>query len=386
MTPAIEIISEPEALAPHLNGRRFVSAEFMYKPRPAEPRARRIFDFTLASRLSELSHYENSAVLLICDSAATVVSFADLPAAYPQLLFFAALVNPLPLAPTLNDIYADTPARCDWEQPDQWQRFALTDRWARITFALEVASQLQPPGNLIMPAHDAVWGQGLLATLEQLSETYAQNGLPAATSAYTPYHHSAVPGVDIPQEIIDALNAAFARESSLLDRIEHGEYQAFWGKMGMIPFGMCAEILRRAHTFIWEDDLEIERVIREASYAVRCLYADDPRLYRQALPVFDLAGLRAVIDRTLHYSLSIPGDTSTLTRPLDEEAQVRRQHDPGFARGLALSEAITVECKAEIAQRLERYRASWVEWGAYRYVARVGDPVVQVWKKFTKLT
>jgi hypothetical protein len=150
--------------------------------------------------------------------------------------------------------------------------------------------------------------------------------------------------------------------------------------MGMIPFAMCAEILRRADMLVWEDDLEIDRVIREAGYDVRCLWADDPNLYRQALPVFDRAGLRAVIERTLHYSLSIPGDTSLLTRPLDALGQFRRQLDPPFAWGLALSEAITAECKAEIAQRLERYGASWVDWGAYRYVARVGDPVVQVWK------
>lgn len=381
----IETISESAALAQRLNGLRFVSAEFMYKPRATEPRARRVFDFTLASRLNELNRYDNAAVLLICDGAITVESLFGLPFAYPHLNFFAAIVNPPPLAPTPNDADADTPVRCGWEYPERWRRYALTDRWARITFALEVASQLEKPGSLIMPAHDAVWGQGLLAELEHLSTAHAQNGLPAATSAYTPFHHSAVPTVDIPLEIIDALNAAFARDSALPARIEAGEYQAFWGKMGMVPFGMSAEILRRAETFIWEDDLEIDRVIREAGYAVRCLYTDDPALYRQALPVFDQPGLRAVIERTLHYSLSIParipGDTSLLTRPLDAAAQARRQHDPHFAHGLALAEALTAECQAEIAERLAACGASWVDWGAYRYVVRVGDPRVQVWKK-----
>ena len=31
-------------------------------------------------------------------------------------------------------------------------------------------------------------------------------------------------------------------------------------------------------------------------------------------------------------------------------------------------------------QRLGRYGLSWVDWGTYRYVVRVGDPLVQVWK------
>jgi hypothetical protein len=380
MTPAIEILSEPVALAERLCGQRFVSAEFMYKPRPTEPRARRVFDFTLASRLSELSRYEDAAVLLICDSAETVASLFYLPSSYPRLSFLAALVNPPPVAPTSRDPYAETPLRCGWNNPAQWQRHMLTDRWSRIAFALEVGQPLAGQGSLIMPAHDAVWGNGLLEELERLSERAVQNGLHAATSAYTPHHHSAVQGVDIPPDIIDALNAAFGRDSLLHWRMQRGEYQAFWGKMGMIPFAMCAEILRRADMLVWEDDLEIDRVIREAGYDVRCLWADDPNLYRQALPVFDRAGLRAVIERTLHYSLSIPGDTSLLTRPLDALGQFRRQLDPPFAWGLALSEAITAECKAEIAQRLERYGASWVDWGAYRYVARVGDPVVQVWK------
>lgn len=381
MMTTIEIRAQPAALAERLNGRRFVSAEFMYKPRPTEPHSRRVFDFTLGSRLNELSRYDSAAVLLICDRVATVASFADLPAAYPHLPILAAIVNPQPISPTAPDPYADTPAHCGWEQPERWQRYALTDRWARIAFALEVASKLETSGNLIMPAHDAVWGQGVLEKLEQLSESHTQNGLPAATSACTPHHHSPVPGVDIPQEIIDALNAAFARDSLLQTRIERGEYQAFWGKMGIIPFGICGEVLRRAERFVWEDDLELDRVIRLAGCAVSCLWADDPALYRQALPVFDRAGLRAVIERSLHYSLNIPGDTSLLTRSLDEPARLRRQLEPAFADGLALSEALTAECQSEIAARLERYGASWVDWGAYRYVVRVGDPFVQVWAK-----
>jgi hypothetical protein len=31
--------------------------------------------------------------------------------------------------------------------------------------------------------------------------------------------------------------------------------------------------------------------------------------------------------------------------------------------------------------RVKRYGCSWVDWGAYRYVARPRDPAVEVWKQ-----
>lgn len=374
----MELYSDSEVMAERLHGRRMVSAEFMYRSRPAEPRARRVFDYTLASRLNELSQYDDAAVVLICDSEATAASFDDLPEGYPRLQFAAVLANPEPVAsPDDSD---DTPVRCGWDDPAGWRRYATTDRWARIARALDLTRQLPSSGYLILPAHDAFWGRGLLQILLDVSERHAQNGLPAAVSPYTPYQHSAIPGADIPHEIIDALNAAFARDSWLRWRLRSGRYQAFWGKTGMLPFGMCGEVLRRADTAVWEDDLEIDRVLHEAGYGVRCCWIDSPSRYRQAPLVFDRAGLRAVIERTLHYSLNIPGDTSLLTRPLDAAGRWRRRLDPGFARGLALAEAVTAECRAEIAARIERFDRSWVDWGAYRYVVRVGDVRVQVWK------
>ncbi|MBI1256751.1 MAG: hypothetical protein GC204_04725 [Chloroflexi bacterium] len=368
----------PSDAADQLRGRRFITAEFMYRPRPREPRARQVFDFALNSRLEELSRCNQAAVLLICDSAATGNSFADLPSRYPGLTFVTAIVNPEPIAEAARDTYADTPAHAQWNNPAHWRRYEVTDRWARILYALEVARQLPAPGYLIMPAHDAVWGRGLLAALTRLSEQHAQNGIPAAVSPYPRDQHSSVPGVDIPSEIIDALNAAFARDSWLRWRLRSGSYQAFWGKMGMIPF-VCCDIVNNVETMIWEDDLEIDRVLRERDYAVVARMTH-PSLYRQALPVFDRAGVRAVIERTLHYSLNIPGESSLLTRPLDRIGQMRKILSPRFAHALALSEAITAECQAEIAQRLSHYAMSWMDWGAYRYVVRVGDPLVQVWK------
>ena len=180
-----------------------------------------------------------------------------------------------------------------------------TDRWARILYALEVASLLPDSGYLIMPAHDAVWGRGLLALLADLSDHYANNGLPAAVSPYPRAQHSVVPGVDIPPDVIDALNAAFSRDSWLRWRLRSGHYQAFWGKMGMIPFGMCGDVLRRAEPMVWEDDLEIDRVIREAGYGLACRMTH-PSIYRQALPVFDRAGVCAPLsnERCIIHSIS----------------------------------------------------------------------------------
>ena len=365
--------------ADQLGGWRFINAEFMFRPRPQEARARRVFDFALYSRLTELSSSGSAAVLLICDSQTTSDSLADLPSLYPRLTFVNAHVNPVPITPSLRDAYADTPAQAEWIDPPRWRRYELTDRWARIQFALEVASLLRYPGSLIMPAHDAVWGRGLLVMLTHLSERYAKNGLPAAVSPYPRDQHSTVPGLDIPLEAIDVLNAAFSRDSWLRWRLQSGKYQAFWGKMGMLPFGMCGDVLRRAETMVWEDDLEIDRVIRESGYGLACRMTQ-PALYRQALPVFDRAGVRAVIERTLHYSLNIPGETSLLTRPLDQIGQLRKLLNPRFAQALSLADTITAECQAEINQRLSCYGLSWVDWGAYRYAVRVGDPQVQVWK------
>lgn len=371
--------SQAADVVPLLHGARFVAAEFMYKPRPASQRERRVFDFALDARLSELSRYE-AAVLLICNDAQTVNSLAHLPAAYPRLKMISAITNPEPIKRTQPDAYSDTPQRCGWTDAAVWQRYSLTDRWARLLFALDVACRLESSGSLILPALDAVWGRGLLARLARLSESHAQNGVPAAASAYSYYQHSAIPDLPVDPLMIDAVNAAFNRDSRLRWRLRSGQYQAFWGKMGMIPFGMCGAIRDQAETMVWEDDLEIDRAIRAAGFRAVCRWFDHPTRYRQTLPVFDRAGLRAVIDRTLHYSLNIPGDGSIISQPLDVWGRMRRRIDAPYAHALALAEAVTAECRGKIAVRLERCGASWVDWGAYRYAVRVGDPFVQVWK------
>lgn len=365
-----------------LSGLRWISAEFIYKPRPSGGRERQVFDFTLASRLTELSQYADAAVVFLCGSETAADSLRYLRDRYPRLRMLSMVVNPEPVSG--DDPYAATPLNCDWPSPKRWQRYTLTDRWARIQAALEMVSDLAQPGYLIMPAHDAVWGNDLLAKLAQFSERHAQNGHPAAVSPYTPYQHSPVPGADIPPDIIQVVNAAFDRDSWLRWRFRSGQYQSFWGKMGLIPFSLCATVRRDAETMVWEDDLEIDRALRAAGYATRTLYTTNPALYRQALPVFDRDGAKAVIERTLHYSLSIPGTfpgaKSQFHQPVDFIGRLRRRLNPGYTHAAAQSETLIAECTTAAAVRIERYGASWVDWGAYRYVVRVGDPLVQVWK------
>lgn len=381
----MRLLESPAEIAAVLAGRKFIDAEFMYKPRPPAGRARIVFDYTLHSRLSALSSQD--AALFICNDRETAESFSELESQNAHVLMVATITNPsptvgvqraVPLLPT------HTPHRLDWEAPDSWQQYDMTDRWSRIDSALHIASLLDSPGYLVMPAHDAVWGPDLLARLARFSEKYARGGLPATVSAYTYHQHSPVPGADIPQEIIDLLNTAFGRDTLFGWKLRTDRVQAFWGKMGMIPFDMCGIIREKVEKNIWEDDLEIDRVIRESGYSVRCMWVRDPALYRQALPVFDREGVRQVIERTLHYSLNIPSQTigeSSLNFPLGPLGKIRRLVNPKFAKYNAQAKTIITECNAPIAARLNQYKASWVDWGAYRHVMRVGDPAVEVWKR-----
>jgi hypothetical protein len=366
--------SSAASVAEAFGGVAYLDAELMYRPRPEPGRARVVFDYALHSRLAGLG--AGDGVLFICNSAETVDSLAPIAALYPHLRAAAIIVNPA----LLKTEKLDTPYALEWESPASWRQYEMTDRWKRIQAALHIAGLVESPGYLVMPAHDAVWGKGLLVRLRRFSEQHTQGGLPAAVSPYTYHQHSPVPGASIPPEIIYTLNTAFGRDALLGWKIRLDRVQGFWGKMGMIPFGMCRAVWELVETFVWEDDLEIDRVIRELGYAVRAMYVRNPALYRQALPVFDHDGLRKVIERTLHYSLNIPGNSSALTFPLGALGHVRRLLNPHFARYNTLAEEIVKSCEAEIRARLARYGASWVDWGAYRYVMRPGDPVVQVWK------
>jgi hypothetical protein len=361
-----------------------IGVELMYIPRPVERRARAAFDAPLLGRLNALAAVGDAAILCICASEAVIESLQPLLTQVP-LAVRMAIANPdrLPHPPD-----PDTPFTCGWDEPERWVAIATTDRWARLTYALEVGAaraRAAQDGALLFAAHDAVWGEALIPLLRRTSIACQQNGLPAAVSPYTPYQHSPLPGVDAPEWAITAINAAFGRDETMRAQMEAGAYQGFWGKTGLLPFALCPVVLSGADRRVWEDDLEIDRAVRAAGFATRAIWIDDRSVYRQALPVWDEAGVRAVIDRTLHYSLHIPGQPvgrhSLLLRPLSPEAQVRRAHDPAYDAALTLSERLTHECLADAEARIARTGASWIDWGAYRHVVRVGDPFVTVWYK-----
>jgi hypothetical protein len=362
--------------ANHLTERHFVDAEFMYRPRPDGVREQIVFDYTLRSRLAALG--KNDAVVFICDSEKTIASLKPFEIKFPHLTMTAIITNPLP---TLGKP-RHTPFDLEWDKPDQWQRMQTTDRWARIDTALHIGSLMNHSGYLLMPAHDAVWGQNLLPILEQFSLRYAKHGLPAAVSPYTYHQHSNVTGATIPTDIVYLLNTAFNRDTWFRWKIQRDAVQGFWGKMSMTPIGMCGTIRKQAEKTLWEDDLDIDRIIRDSGYGVRGLWMSNPNIYKQALPVFDRQGVRKVIERTLHYSLHIPSDKiggSSLNMPLDWVGHLRAIIIPQFKHYNHEAEQLIAECAIEIEDRLKRYGASWLDWGAYRHVVRVRDPVVEVW-------
>ncbi len=361
---------------------RFVVAEFMYQPPPTDPRARQLFEWAVNQRLAPLT--DQDRMVFICNSDAIVKAVLQIAANFPATTIIA------------NPQAADMPAAAPFDWGGMWQRMTMTDRWSRIIKALEIGrditlNDLVTPlpefgeglgvgsGYLLMPAHDAVYSRDLLDRLIAFSRQHAQNGLPAAVSPYTYHQHSPLPTAAIPQSIVDIVNAAFNRDPAFRLPMERGETQGFWGKMGLIPFEMCGALLEKVNTGIWEDDLEIDRAINELGYASRALWVDDPTQYRHVLPVFDEAGVRRVIERHLHYSLRTGG--SHLTQSLTDMARYQRVINPKFAESSAWADRIIAEEYARMMRRVDQHGASWVDWGAYRYVARPYDPHVEVWRE-----
>jgi len=371
---------------------RFLVTEFSYRPRPTDSHARTVFDYALASRLSRLN--ARDTVVYLCDSDATVASMQNMimlrktrPGASPRIEY--QIVNPrMTPPPNLPDFGEgrSSPFALGWDAPDHWQRMAMTDRWARIDAALAIGAAQTDDGYLIMPAQDAVWGAGLLEHLVTLSRRFAKNGLPAAVSPVTYWQHSGVPDARIPRDIIDLLNTIFARDSLFWWKVTTDQVQAFWGKMSVIPFGMCAVIRQHAAMTTLEDDLIIDSTIRRLGFGVRAVWSWDRRRYRQTLPVYNEADIRRVIARTLHYSLNATNsrDTiggSTLNHPLDALGRLRTVLSPRFRRYNPRAERLIQACADEIRARVRQHNASWVDWGAYRVVVHIGDPDVEVWRR-----
>ncbi|MDX2161528.1 MAG: hypothetical protein SF162_09405 [bacterium] len=363
---------------------RLIVAEFIYSTVPVDARARAVYAYALRSRFQQLTGRDT--VLWLCadhaaaHSVTALVRSFGLGRALPQ--FETHIVNPPPFAGVPE---IDTPRQLAWELPQGWTRLTMTDRWARILAALERAAH-EPGAMLAMPAHDAVWGAGLLERLIRFSQRHARAGLGAAVSPYTYWQHSPVPGVDIPEDVIRMLNAAFNRDVTFRCKLWRDQVQGVWGKMSLIPAGMCAGLRVQADTTTLEDDLILDGAVRRLGYAARALWIENPRQYRQALPAFDAEAVRRVIARTLHYSLNVyspahPFGGSALAAPLDVFGRLRTVVSPRFRRINAAAERL-IRAEADAVQaRMAASGASWVDWGAYRIVVRRGDPSCEVWKR-----
>lgn len=375
----IPLYASVAALAAHLTQARLIVAEFMYKPRPAEPRRQAVFDYAFNQRMQALKGLDTpAAVVLICADEGVVASLQPLINDVSSIIVNAVIVNP-----PLSSVAAasSTPHDCGWPTPDRWQALQYSDRWARITAALTLGHLLEWSVDYIcMPAHDAVYSSGLLQKLIERSRAASIHGVPAAISPYTPFQHSAVPSIAINAAAIHLLNAAFNRDPMFMQQIMTGNSQGFWGKMGLLPGAVCGALLAAVDRDAWEDDLELERALQDLGYGVTCWWESDPRDYRLAPPVFTRSDVRRVIERTLHYSLKIPGRSSAMTMPLTYAEQRRRAVNPTARFWGRQAEALIEACYDEMMGRVRLHGCSWVDWGDYRYVARPRDPAVEVWK------
>jgi hypothetical protein len=356
----------------------FLHAEFMYKPRPPETdvRARKLFDVNLAARLGCL--HEGDTALFICDSKVTFTSIAPLLERHARLQIEHVIANPQP-----RSTQTDMPLRCGWEMPDAWRQMEMSDRWARILVALRRAAAMGGDGYLIMPAHEAVYRSGLFARLIALAQAkQSQTGKRYAVSPIDHMHYFLGEGSrEAEASRYNVFTAAFDRE--MLDHVCEGG-QGFWGKLGIVPLAVCGDLARAIDTDAWEDDLEIDGTLHELGHGTACLKV--PRSLYQlqyGIPFFQTTDhVRATILRHLHYSLKIPGERpSALQSPPSQRSLYRARTDAGYARALEAADALIAECDAEMRGRVAQYGCSWVDWGAYRYVARPRDPAVEVWKR-----
>jgi len=356
-----------------LADRRRIVVEMMYRPRLTASPAQIIFDYALRSRLRALDP-ATDAVLISVNSPVTLDSLMPILGEFPALTIATQIVNP----PLYSGISNTTPSACGWPTPDQWTRYQYSDRWARLAAAFVLADRLPAHSALIFPAHDAIWGNRLLDRLSAWSTRYARDGRSAAISPLSFYRQSAVPGASIPAAMIDLTNVAFNRDPLFAFRLRQGTMQGFWGKTGLIPVHVCTALRSVVDRTFLEDDSEIDRAIRVTGGISRAVWIRDPKMYRQALPIFTEADLRRVIERTLHYSL--PAGNSYLLAAPDRALRAVIALNPRYRRCWTRAARIIAEANAAIVARVDRYGASWFDWGAYRYVVRVGDPEAEVWR------
>jgi hypothetical protein len=359
---------------------RVLAVEFLYQPLPSAGMAAVALREAMHTRLRTLTGDDALLWLLAANDTAAYEQVRAFARAYPTVPTYYRFVDPA--------VYAPEPALAatlGWDDPQvRYHRVNMSDRWARLQAALELGAALgvSTRGWLLLPALDAVFGDGLLERMLLLSEHYQIDGIPAAISPFTPYQHAPVRGLEIDPHIIDAYNLAFDRDPATRWLIERGEFQQFWGKCGLLPYAMCETVLREADTGVWEDDREISRVLRDAGYSAHCWWEDDPLVYHQAPPVFSEHDLYTVLVRYLHYSLNIPFGSgkprSMLNEPVPEAELARRQSRENLWEAHLLAERLIERGNRLVIDRVKRFGASWVDWGRYRYLATVGQPHVDV--------
>lgn len=356
----------------------FLHAEFMYKPRPAQHDAhgRKLFDVNLSTRLG--CHRAGDTAIFICDSNDTFTSLVPILERRPFMQIEHVIVNP-----QLRAMQADTPALCAWDSPNGWRQMDMSDRWARILVALRRAAEMPGDGYLVMPAHEVVYRRGLFDRLFSLAEgNRSATGKWHAVSPIEHMHYLRGEASREPEtSLFNVFTAAFDRE--MLDGVCEGG-QGFWGKMGIIPFAVCGDLAQVVATSAWEDDLEIDRVLHELGHGTACVKVPRSLYHLQYGAAFfqNPGSVRETILRHLHYSLKIPGDKpSALQSAPSQRSIYRARKDEGYARALEAADALIAECDAEMRARVALYGCSWVDWGAYRYVARPRDPEVEVWKR-----
>jgi hypothetical protein len=349
----------PAQAAEALGGVRFFAAECVYRPLPARAHspAAHVLVWALGRRLRALG--PGDGVLWVAADAASVESVRPWAAAAPHLRHVALIANPAPWP----DAPGDTPARAGWPNPARWQRMATTDRWARVQAALRVGDLLahgaaDGPGALLVPALDAAYAPALLARLA---------AEPGVCSPVSPWAHRRVPGVLYRHGVPAAMNRIFHRAVWPFAQRQDADQpsadgQGVWGKCVRIPWAWCGPLLSEALTCVWEDDRELDAVLGRLGAPARALAAHDPAVYAVYPAVFTHRDLDRTIARYLHYTLDIPA------------------HPPGTASLLALHAPPVRAALHALAVRVAAFGCSWADWGAYRIVARPGDPCAEVWR------
>lgn len=321
---------------------RVLAAEFVYAVPAADPHRARLLA-NLRTRLDALC--PGDGVLILAGSAAALAAVLPLEPP-PGVMRFSQIVTPQRLPGSAA--------------------FAQTDRWARIDAALAFAADhVDRFEALLMPALDAVYDRRLIDRLLERS------GGRTPVSAWTPCHHAG----DGP--IAAAMNAAFNRDRSFRRRLLRGETQQFWGKLGLLPTALCAQLRAAMQTehLIWEDDLVIDRTLNALGHPAVSLWIGDPAVYRLHPPVFTTADLYQVIERHLHYALH---GGSGLLLPPDRAQRRLMGRDPAYAAAVALADELIAAAQTALQTRLAAAGESAVIWGGYRITARRGDPFVRV--------